>query len=182
MALLIEFFPVLLFFIAFKFYNIYVATTVGIVTTLIQVLLTRIWFKNWDKKQLVTLSVFLLFGGLTLYFHNPIFVKWKPTIIFWIFAVIMLATQFLARKPLIQRIMENMLEEKENIPKYIWKRLNMMWIIFFIIMGSVNLYIAYFYSDAAWVNFKFYGLTSFIILLSLLQTAFLAKYLTGTKQ
>src|SRR3990167_3494611 len=98
MQLFYEIFPIFLFFLAFKFYGIYSATIVGIVTTLLQVLINRIWLKKWDKKQIITLAVFVLFGGMTLYFHDPIFVKWKPTIVFWIFALVILVTQFFTRK------------------------------------------------------------------------------------
>lgn len=181
MQFIYEIFPLFLFFIAFKFYDIYAATIVGVFATLIQVLVTRAWFKKWDRKQLVTLLVFAFFGGMTLYFHNPIFVKWKPTIVFWIFASVILVTQFLARKPLMQHLLEKMLEEKGQIPYRVWKRLNLMWAIFFIGLGGVNLYIAYHYSDSAWVNFKFYGITSALILFSILQTVYLAKYLSEQK-
>src|SRR5579872_6248363 len=103
-SLFIDFIPVLLFFFAFKFYGIYVATIVGIVVTALQVVVTRLKKRRFDKQQLVTLLVFSVFGGMTLYFHDPIFVKWKPTVIFWIFGVVFLATQFFGKKPLIQRM------------------------------------------------------------------------------
>src|SRR5260221_2232156 len=106
-----EIFPVFLFFIAFKWYGIYVATVVGMVSTFIQVIINRIWKKNWDKKQLITLAVFVIFGSMTLYFHNPIFVKWKPTVIFWIFALALLISH-ITKKSMIQRLLENSLDEK----------------------------------------------------------------------
>jgi len=177
MALFYEIFPVFLFFLAFKFYDIYVATVVGIVTTLMQVVLTRLTMKKWDTKQLVTLGVFLFFGSMTLYFHNPIFVKWKPTVIFWIFSMLIFASQFFTPKPLMQRLMENMLEGKGIVPVLIWKRLNLIWAMFFGVLGGINLYVAYFYSNNAWVNFKFYGITSALILLSVFQAIYLTRYM-----
>jgi intracellular septation protein len=180
MQFLYEFFPVLLFFIAFKLYGIYTATIVGIVTTFIQVIATRIWLRKWDRKQLITLTIFLVFGGMTLYFHDPIFVKWKPTILFWLFAISIIVTHFM-QKPLIQRLMENMVQDKGNIPAQIWKRLNFMWAAFFSLLGGVNLYVAYAYSDAAWVNFKFYGVTSALLLFSLFQAFYLSRYLVEEK-
>lgn len=181
MQLFYEIFPVLLFFLAFKFYDIYVATVVGIVTTLLQVIINRLYFKKWDKKQLITLFIFSLFGGMTLYFHDPIFVKWKPTIVFWIFGLAILCSQLFTKKPLMQRLMENVLQGKGEVPVPIWKRLNIVWALFFIGLGSLNLYVAYFYSNDAWVNFKFYGVTSALFLLSILQALYLMRFMTETK-
>lgn len=161
-----EIFPVFLFFIAFKFYNIYAATIIGIVACAIQVLITRLWTHAWDRKQLITLGVFLVFGGMTLYFHNPIFVKWKPTVVFWIFAIAILFSQAFTSKPLMQRLMESVVAEKGEVPSQIWKNLNLLWAGFFILLGGVNLYVAYHYSSDTWVNFKFYGVTSALLLFS----------------
>jgi intracellular septation protein len=181
MQLFYEIFPVFLFFLAFKLYGIYVATVVGIVTTFIQVIITRIFNKKWDKKQLITLTVFLVFGGMTLYFHNPIFVKWKPTVIFWLFALSILITHFFTQKPLIQRLMENMLQDKGHIPLPIWKRLNLIWALFFAMLGGVNLYVAYFYSNDSWVNFKFYGVTIALFLFSIFQALYLSRFIIENK-
>lgn len=178
MQLFYEIFPVILFFLAFKFYDIYVATIVGIVATSAQVILNRLYFSKWDRKQIITLAIFLIFGGMTLYFHNPIFVKWKPTIVFWIFSLIILITQFFTQKPAMQRLMENMLQEKDKIPNHVWKKLNLIWALFFLSMGMINLYVAYYFSTDTWVNFKFYGITAALFLLSIFQTIYLLRYLS----
>ena len=181
-TLLFDFIPVLLFFIAFKFYGIYVATTVGIVLTALQVVLTRIFKHRYDKQQLVTLVVFVVFGGMTLYFHNPLFVKWKPTVIFWVFSLVLFSTQFIGKKPLIQRMLEHLLEGQHgNIPVMVWKKLNAAWGMFFAFLGGVNLYVAYNFSTDAWVNFKLYGVMSFLILFSVAQAVFLSRYLSVEK-
>jgi len=181
MQLFYEIFPVFLFFLAFKFYGIYVATVVGIVTTLTQTLINRLWFRKWDKKQLITLGVFLLFGGMTLYFHNPIFVKWKPTVVFWIFSLAILGSHVFASKPLIQRLMENMFQDKGTIPNQIWKRLNLIWASFFIVLGGTNLYVAYCFSNDAWVNFKFYGVTGALFIFSIFQAFYLTRFIIEGK-
>lgn len=181
MQLFYEIFPVFLFFLAFKFYGIYVATIVGIVTTFLQVLFNRFSFGKWDRKQLVTLAVFLFFGGMTLYFHDPIFVKWKPTIIYWIFALVITGSQLFTQKPLIQRLMSGMLQDKVIVPDRIWKQLNIAWALFFAILGGVNLYVAYHFSNEAWVNFKFYGVTSALFVLSILQAMYLMRFMTEVK-
>lgn len=181
MQLFYEIFPVFLFFLAFKIYGIYVATVVGIVTTFLQVSISRFWMGKWDKKQLITLAVFLVFGGMTLYFHDPIFVKWKPTVIFWLFAISILITHFFTQKPMMQRLMENMLQDKGNIPLTIWRRLNLIWALFFITLGGVNLYVAYYYSNDIWVNFKFYGVTIALFLFSIFQALYLSRFILESK-
>lgn len=182
MQFIYEIFPVFLFFIAFKFYGIYVATVVGIVTTFLQVIASRLWTGLWDKKQLITLAVFVFFGGMTLYFHDPIFVKWKPTIIYWIFAIAILITQWFTKRPLMQRLMEKALQHNQaNIPHVIWKRINLSWALFFVILGGINLYVAYYFSNDAWVNFKFYGVTSALFIFSILQAICLSRFLGESK-
>jgi len=172
-----DFIPVLLFFLAFKYYGIYAATKVGIIATAIQIIVTTIWKKKVDRKQLFTLLVFVIFGGMTLYFHDPIFVKWKPSIIFWIFGLVLLLSHFVGKKVIIQRMMENMLEGK-TLPVQVWKRMNFSWALFFLILGSVNIYIAYYFSTNTWVNFKFYGILGLLILFSVVQAVCLSRYLS----
>ncbi len=170
-----DFIPVLLFFIAFKWYGIYVATVVGIVATALQVVVTRLWKKSFDRKQLITLGIFLLFGGMTLYFHNPIFVKWKPTVIFWVFGGVLLLSQFIGKKPLVQRMMEGMLEgDNKKPPELVWKKINFAWAVFFIALGAVNIFIAYHFSTDVWVNFKFYGILGLLFAFSFVQAMYLA--------
>lgn len=178
LTLLYDFVPVLLFFLAFKIYGIYIATVVGIVVTALQVVVTRVLKRRFDKQQLITLCVFTLFGGMTLYFHNPIFVKWKPTIVFWIFASVLFITQFVGKKPLIQRMLEAVLEGKSSVPKKVWRKLNIAWTIFFALLGSLNIYIAYTYNTDTWVNFKFYGILGLLVLFSFMQAIYLTRYIS----
>lgn len=178
---LYEFLPVVLFFVAFKYYGIYVATVVGISVTALQVLFSALWFKRFDKKQLITLGVFLLFGGMTLYFHNPIFVKWKPSVVFWIFGVALLISHFVGKKTLMQRMLEKMLEDKTTLPERVWKRLNFAWMIFFILLGALNIYVAYAFSTEAWVNFKLYGVLGLLLLFSFLQALYLSRYVSDSE-
>lgn len=174
MSVLYEILPIFLFFIAFKLYDIYVATIVGIIATFLLLIITRILQRQWDRKQLITFVVFCIFGSMTLYFHNPIFVKWKVTIAYWIFAIIILGSQILTQKPLMQRFMEHIVDGK--VPKRIWVKVNGMWGLFFALMGGLNLYIAYHFSDAAWVNFKLYGLMGALFIISIIQAFCLIRY------
>lgn len=179
--MLLDFIPVLLFFIAFKWYGIYTATVVGIVATGLQVLMTRVWKKRFDKQQVITFIVFVIFGGMTLYFHNPIFVKWKPSIVFWAFGLVLLITQVIGKKPLVERMLSHLLEEKGGLPSSVWRRLNLAWAIFFILMGMINIFIAYSFSTDTWVNFKLYGIMGLLFLFSIFQALYLSRHLTGGK-
>jgi len=172
-----DFFVVLLFFISFKLYGIYVATTVGIVGSVLQVIITRIFRKKYDKKQLLVMAIFLVFGGMTLYFHNPIFVKWKPTIIFWIFSIAFFISQFVGKQSLIQRMMGHALEGKSAVSKKVWHRLNLAWSLFFLVLGAINIFVAYHFTTDVWVNFKLYGIFSAMLLFGFAQAFFLARYI-----
>jgi len=179
---LYDFLPVLLFLFAFKFYGIYVATTVGIVATALQVIATRAFKKKFDKQQVITLIVFVIFGGMTLYFHNPIFIKWKPTIVFWIFGFAFLGSQFVGKRTLIERMLESVLEKQAaSVPNIVWKRLNLAWTVFFILLGTINLYVAYTFSTEIWVNFKVYGIMSLLLIFSFIQALCLTRYMSDTK-
>jgi intracellular septation protein len=180
--MLIDFIPVILFLIAFKMYGIYVATTVGIVATALQVVVTKLVRKKFDNQQLVTLAVFVVFGGMTLYFHNPIFVKWKPTIVFWVFGIAFLLSQFIGDKPIAQRMLEKVLEGNASLPNRIWYRLNVAWAAFFLILGALNLYVAYNFDTDVWVNFKVYGIMGILLIFSFVQAIFLSRFLAEGKQ
>jgi intracellular septation protein len=178
--MLIDFIPVILFFAAFKIFGIYVATTVGIVATALQVVVTRLLRKRFDKQQLITLVVFVVFGGMTLYFHNAIFVKWKPTVVFWIFGIAFFLSQFIGEKPIAQRMLEGILEGK-SVPVSVWRRLNYAWAIFFITLGTANLYVAYSFDTDVWVNFKVYGIMGLLLVFSLVQAVCLTRYVSDVK-
>lgn len=171
---------VILFFITFKMYDIYVATIAIICGSITQIAITRMFFKRFDKKQLIVLAILIVFGGMTLYFHNPIFIKWKPTIVFWLMACIFLLNHWLGKKPIPQQMMSHVLEDKQQtISPTIWKRLSFAWIIFFILLGGINIYIAYYYSTNAWVNFKLYGILGALLGFGILQSFYLSRYLNG---
>lgn len=178
MQALFEFLSVLLFFICFKLFDIYVATVVGIVTSGFQALLYRFIKKQWDQKQIIVFLVFSIFGGMTLYFHNPIFVKWKPTIVFWVFAFALLVSQWITEKPIMQRLLEPALLEKNiETPRHLWMKLNHAWCSFFIILGAINLYVAYYFSNNAWVNFKLYGIMGATLVFAIAQSLYISKHI-----
>lgn len=142
MRFLIDFFPVLLFFIAYKLWGIYVATGVAIAASLAQVGWAWLHHGRAETMHLVTLGLLVVFGGMTIALHDPIFVMWKPTMVNWLFAVAFLASGRLTGKPLIERMMSHAID----VPAPIWRRLNLLWLAFFFLSGLANLYVVYFYS------------------------------------
>ncbi len=138
MKFLADFFPVILFFIAYKLYGIYVATAAAIAASVIQVGVH--WFRHHklEKMHVITLVLLVVFGGLTIILQDRAFIMWKPSIVNWLFALVFLGSHLIGDKPLIQRMMGHAIE----IPDRIWARLNRMWVLFFIASGAANLYVA----------------------------------------
>ena len=172
MQTLFDFFPILLFFICFKFFGIYVATGVAMVASLVQVILFRIRFQRFETLQLISMALILSLGGLTLFFHNPWFIKWKPTVIYWLTAGVLLFSSLFSSKSLLQKLMEKNVE----LPQQLWKKLSYAWIVFFTCMGFVNIYVAYNYDTNTWVNFKLFGGTGLLVVFILGQAYFLTRH------
>ncbi|NBC47747.1 MAG: septation protein A [Gammaproteobacteria bacterium] len=139
MKLFIDFFPIILFFVAYKFYGIYVATSTAIVASVAQVAWLRWRHGRFETMPLVTLGLIAVFGGLTLALRDPIFVMWKPTIVNWLFAAAFLAGSLIGNRPVVERMMGQALE----VPAPIWRRLNRAWVLFFLISGFINLFVVY---------------------------------------
>lgn len=173
MKLLFDFFPIVLFFIIYKFFGIYNATAVAMIASVTQVVLYRLTFQKYEKMHLISLMIIMVLGGATLFFHNPWFIKWKPTGIYWLSALVFFGSGFIGSKPLIQKMMEANVQLTDKI----WLRLNTAWAIFFIIMGALNLYVAYYYDTDAWVNFKLFGGVGFTLLFVLIQAFYLTKHM-----
>jgi len=173
MKFITDLLPVILFFIAYKTYDIYVATAVAIGAALIQVVYLWFRYRKVEKMQLITLALLVVFGGLTLALRDPTFIKWKPTVINWAFAAAFLISALFMEKSLIQRMMGQAL----TLPKAIWSKLNYAWVIFFIFSGALNLYVAFNYDEATWVNFKLFGLMGLTLVFIIGQGIFLGRYL-----
>ena len=181
MKFLIDFFPVLAFFIAFKIpenteQGIYLATATIIVATLLQLAINWVIYRRFEKAHVITFAVVLVFGGATLWLHDERFIKWKPTIVVWIFAVIALASEFIGDKNLFRRFI-GMVDENINVPDFVWSRLNLTWVVFFILVGLLNLYVAFNYDRAVWVDFKVIGLTLINVLFMGGQIFYLFRYI-----
>ncbi|RMH20684.1 MAG: septation protein A [Gammaproteobacteria bacterium] len=168
-----DFFPIILFFLAYKFYDLFIATAVLIVATLAQVGWNRLYHKKYEKMHLVTLALVLLFGGATLLLQDEMFIKWKVSVINWLFGLAFLLSQFIGSTPLVKRMMQGSI----TLPEPVWTKLNLGWSVFFILVGCVNLYVVYHYSTETWVNFKLFGMLGLTFVFIILQGIFLARYI-----
>ncbi|MEW6164234.1 MAG: septation protein A [Pseudomonadota bacterium] len=178
MKFLFDLFPVILFFAAYKFAGIYVATGVAIAATFAQIGWVRFRHGKVDKMLWISLGLIVVFGGMTLLLRDPTFIKWKPTVLYWLFAVVLLGSALLFRKNLIRA----MLEAQVSLPEPVWVRLNLSWVAFFAAMGGLNLYVAYNFSEADWVNFKLFGGMGLMFAFIVAQGLLLAKYVEEKKE
>jgi len=174
MKFLYDLFPILLFFIAYKFYDIYVATGVIIVASAVQVSFFWLKHRRVEKMHLITLVMVLILGGATIYFQNATFIYWKPTVVNWLFALAFLASQFIGDKNLLQRMLEG---QVTLTSQQVWTHLNFAWIAFFIAIGVVNLYVAFNFDENTWVNFKLFGMMGLTILFVIAQSVYLVRHI-----
>ncbi len=173
MKFLFDLFPVILFFVAFKVFDIYIATGVVIAATMAQI--AWVWHRHGkvDTMLWVSLALVVVFGGATLILHDETFIKWKPTILYWLFAGTLFGSAQFFGKNLIRA----MLGEQLQLPESLWIRLNYAWIGFFTVMGVLNLWVAFNFSTDTWVSFKLFGGMGLMIVFIVLQGVVLARYL-----
>lgn len=174
MKLLFDFFPVLVFFGVYKYTgDIIIATAVLIPITVLQVAYTWVVRKQVENMHLVTLVLVIVLGGMTIFLRDPAFIQWKPTLVNWLFAVVFLGSQFIGSRSIVRR----MLEANIELPDPVWARLNLSWVAFFTIIGALNLYVAFSFSEETWVNFKLFGMLGLTFVFVILQGVFLARYM-----
>lgn len=172
---LFDLLPLILFFAAFRFYDIYVATAVAIVASVAQFAWLKLTHKVIEATHWINLGVIVVFGGATLFFQNDAFIKWKPTVLYWLFGVILLGARWLTGRNLMQKIMG----EKISLPRAVWDKLTYSWATFFIISGVLNLYVAFSgnFTDAEWVNFKVFGLMVLLVIFVIGQSVWLGRHI-----
>lgn len=156
---------------------IMLATAVAIIATMGQIIYLLARGRKVDNMLWVSLVIITLFGGATIYFHNETFIKWKPTVLYWAFGAALLISQALLGKNLIRLMMEKQI----TLPDGVWQRLNLSWAAFFSAMGLINLYVAYNFSTATWVNFKLFGFTGLMLAFVIAQSLFLSKYVKDSR-
>ncbi len=202
MKLLFDLFPVILFFASFKYSEkhpeqaidwltallgqapgdekqapILLATLVVIAATIGQILWVRFRHGRVDKTLWISLALVVVFGGLTLIFQDETFIKWKPTILYWVFAISLAFSSLVLKKNAIR----SMLGEQLTLPDSVWNTLNRSWISFFAVMGVINLVVAYNFTTDTWVNFKLFGGMGLMLVFVLGQGMLLSKYLEEDK-
>jgi intracellular septation protein len=172
MKFLFDLFPVILFFIAFKLADIYVATAVAIGATCLQIGWLKLRRKRVEPMLWASLAIIGVFGGATLALQDETFIKWKPTVLYWLFGAVLAASALVFRRNLLRA----MLSGQVQLPDPVWSRLNLSWVGFFVFMGALNLYVAYNYSTDLWVNFKLFGGMGLMLLFVVAQALVLARY------
>lgn len=173
MKFLFDLFPLLLFFLTFKLWGIFAATAVAIAATLVQITWMAILYRRVDPMLWVNLAIVAVFGGATLFLHNELFIKWKPTALYGLFAAALAIAPLGFGKNLIQVA----LGKRITLPFRVWSALNVAWIIFFTVLGLLNLVVAYHFSTEAWVNFKLFGTTACLVVFIVAQSIWLMRYL-----
>lgn len=180
MKLLVDFLPIVVFFIVYKATgSLITATAVLIPATILQVLFTWWRYRRIEKMQLVTLGLVIVLGGITVFTHDGDFIKWKPTIVNWLFGAAFLISPLIGKgenkgKPVVQRMME----KSVHLPRQVWMRLNTAWVLFFVILGAVNVAVFSLMSEDAWVNFKLFGMLGLTVVFILLQGIYIARHAT----
>lgn len=173
--LLFDLFPLILFFIVFRFVDIYAATAVAMVASAAQILWLRLRNKAIENSHWINLAVIVIFGGATLMFKSDVFIKWKPTVLYWIFAIVLVGGRYLMQRNLMQKLMGAQLV----LPEPVWDKLNLMWASFFVAAGLANLYVAFsgHFTESQWVNFKVFGLMAMLLIFVVVQSLWLSRYM-----
>ncbi|HAD31633.1 MAG TPA: septation protein A, partial [Methylophaga sp.] len=148
-------------------------TAVMMVATLLQVLYGLLRHGKVERQHLITFILVMVLGGATLWLQNPEFVMWKPTAVNWLFALAFIGARVFTDKTLLERLMAAHLQ----LPTVVWSRLNTAWILFFIFSGFLNIYIAYYYSEETWVNFKLFGSLAITVVFIAGQAIYLSRHI-----
>ncbi|HVL55835.1 MAG TPA: septation protein A [Burkholderiaceae bacterium] len=172
MKLLFDLFPVILFFAVYQVAGILPATAVAIASTVVQIAWLKISRRPVETMQWTSLGIIVVFGGLTLFLQDEIFIKWKPTVLYALFAAALLGARLATGRNLIRTMMGKQL----TLPDPIWERLNIAWVVFFAVLGVLNLWVAYTFSTDAWVNFKLFGAMGLTFAFVIAQALYVGRY------
>jgi intracellular septation protein len=197
MKFFVDLLPVVLFFTAYKLAGMFpesaaglahdwlgsdfaptlvpilLATLTTMIVTAIQIVVVKVLGKRVDKMLWLSFALITILGGATLFFHDPLFIKWKPTILYWLIAATLLVSSMLLGRNLIRSAIEAQLQ----LPEPIWARLNLAWALFFTALGLLNLYVAFSFTDEIWVNFKLFGCTALMFAFVIAQGFYLSKHM-----
>ena len=172
---LFDLLPIILFFVAYKFYDIFTATAVAIIATLLKITYVFIKNKTVEKVLLFNGAMITILGGLTILLQDKMFIMWKPSIIYWCFSIALLFSNYVLNKNLVRMMLGKQVELKDRF----WSVINLNTSIFFSLLGFINLYVAYNFSEDTWVNFKLFGLTGLLLVYMILMTLYISKVSKG---
>jgi intracellular septation protein len=173
MKFLFDLFPVILFYVAYQLYGIYVATVVAIAAAFAQTGLFWLKTRRFENMHLIVLGILVVFGGLTLLLRDPIFIMWKPTLVNWLFGAVFLGSHFIGNRTIAERLMSKAI----TVPDPVWTRLNIAWTSFFLLVGALNIFVAYRFSEETWVNFKMFGIIGLTLAFVFGQAFYLSRYM-----
>ncbi len=178
--IIFDFLPLILFFVALKLGDIYIATKVAMAATVLQIIWLKVKRQKIEASHWLNLIVIVLFGGLTIYLQDDNFIKWKPTVLYWIFALIIAGALLISNNNLIKRLMGTQI----TLPEPVWTKLAYSWSAFFALMGILNLFVAFsgYFTIDQWATFKVFGLTVLLIAFVIGQSLVLAKYMRDEEQ
>ena len=169
MQILADFLPLLFFFAAYLYEDLYFAVAVLMFAMPVGLALKIFLTRKLDKMYLGSTIFLWVFGGATLFFRNPLFLYWKPTAFYWVVGVAFVASSLIGTKTLAERMFGQVAE----LSREQWVKLNLMWAAFFVFAGGLNIYVAYSYSEAIWVNFKVFGLLTLTIIFGIIQAVWI---------
>jgi len=178
MKQLLEFIPLILFFVVYKFFGTQEAAITLVIATLVQLIALKMLYGKIEKMQLFMAGFVVVFGGLTAYFNDDAFLKWKVTLLNGLFGLVLLISQFVLKNPIIKHL----LGKEIRLPENVWAKLNTGWAIFFIICMLLNLYVSHFMSNDAWYTFKVFGLTGLSLVATILTGVVVYPYLQENQQ
>jgi intracellular septation protein len=181
MQALLDLAPLVAFFVAYKMADIYVATAVLMGSMAVLLLVDYVRTRRISTMHGISAVLVFLFGAATLILHNERFIKWKPTVFFWLLSVALLGSMWIGKQPLVQRLLGAALEGQAQVSDGTWRRVNLLWVLFYAVLGAVNLYVAFNTPTDLWVKFKAFGLTAATIVFTGAQVAWLLRKQPSTE-
>ncbi|MHB8403914.1 MAG: inner membrane-spanning protein YciB [Gammaproteobacteria bacterium] len=176
MSSLLEFLLLAAFFASYLWKGIFFATGVLMAGSVLVLALSYWRTRKLKPLPLAVTILALVLGGATLLLHDPAFIKWKFSVVEWLFGSVFLVTNFMR-----QTLIERMLGAQVKLPAIAWKRLNLMWAVFFLLLGSVNVYVLYHFDTADWVKFKVWWSTGAMLVFVLLQAFYMSRHMDMEK-
>ena len=170
MQLLVDYIPIIIFVAAYFYRDIFFATGMLMIVMPIVLVAQYAMTRKLNKIYLASTVLVLVLGGITLIVRNPVFLYWKPTVLNWLIALVFLGSHWIGDKPVVQRMLSNAATLTDNQ----WRRLNQIWVVFFVFVGGINLYVAYNFSQDFWVKFKLFGMFGITIVFVIIQSIWLS--------